>query len=193
MITKTSPYSLCFCSVILLNKIGFPFPGRQKFAWLLERNLVRLPPGVLSLSDSHSSLGPPSCWAPSLIKQPDFCSIGHVSRLARLSPVDSLLFTVCAVSVGAAAADQRPGGRWIPVCVCVWSRFGGVVLGGGAGGSRGSGGVVAIGSWCQQGVWNGLLSREPRGTRSSGLWCSLVLRERQHEWGRGGSGGEEER
>lgn len=48
--------------------------------------------------------------------QPDLCCIGHIRCLAHLSPVDSLLFTVCTASGGrggAAIADHGPGGRWI--------------------------------------------------------------------------------
>lgn len=51
---------------------------------------------------------PPSAQPPA---QAGRCSIGHIRRLAHLSPVDSLLFTVCAASTGCPPPLQSAA-RW---------------------------------------------------------------------------------
>lgn len=99
------------------------------------------------------------CCDLSLTGQLRVCSSGHIRRLARLSPVDSLLFTVCAVSMGQHLPVRALLRRWM----CrLWETG---VLGGGEGGRRG--------------VWQRLLSREPMAW-SPAVFDAPVLKQRQH-------------
>lgn len=60
---------------------------------------------------------PPSAQPPAQVGR---CSIGHIRRLAHLSPVDSLLFTVCAASTGCPPPPQSAAwwGACTPVRPC---------------------------------------------------------------------------
>lgn len=96
---------------------------------------------------------PPSAQPPA---QAGRCSIGHIRRLAHLSPVDSLLFTVCAASTGCPPPpSQQPGGERARPCVrvvraaCVGRRpfrqRCSAVARGGRGGGVGWGGLMLAG------------------------------------------------
>lgn len=105
------------------------------------------------------------CCDPSLTGQLRVCSSGHIRRLARLSPVDSLLFTVCAVSMGQHLPVRALLRRWM------WRLWETGVLGGGEGGRR---------------VWQRLLSREPMAWSPAVFDAPVWNRGSTEKWGEQG-------